>query len=140
MSQVIRVSDDLYKKLESLAKGFDTPNNVIQQLYDFFEVAGKSEESKEVKQLKQAAKLSSVPRDVEIIFSPPSEEAFKRELIRSPHATVRLHKTDGAVVVKNWNAKNITESSSINRNLRSGFLRNWKEKGIYKAEISLSAN
>ena len=29
---VIRISDSLYKKLESLAKGFDTPQNVIERL------------------------------------------------------------------------------------------------------------
>jgi len=31
---VIRISDSLYKKLESLAKGFDTPQNVIERLIE----------------------------------------------------------------------------------------------------------
>jgi hypothetical protein len=37
MSPVIRISNSTYKKLESLAKGFDTPGNVIERLLDFFE-------------------------------------------------------------------------------------------------------
>ena len=37
MSQVIRVSDTTYKRLESLAKGFDTPGNVIERLLIYYE-------------------------------------------------------------------------------------------------------
>ncbi len=32
MCPVIRISDDLYKRLEILAEGFDTPSNVIEKL------------------------------------------------------------------------------------------------------------
>jgi len=32
MSPVIRISDDLYRRLEILAEGFDTPSNVIEKL------------------------------------------------------------------------------------------------------------
>jgi hypothetical protein len=37
MSEVIRVSESTYRRLESLAKGFDTPGNVIERLVDFYE-------------------------------------------------------------------------------------------------------
>ena len=37
MSQVIRVSESTYHHLESLAKGFDTPGNVIDRLLKFYE-------------------------------------------------------------------------------------------------------
>ena len=37
MSEVIRISEPTYKRLESLARGFDTPGNVIDQLLDFYE-------------------------------------------------------------------------------------------------------
>jgi len=40
MSPVIRIAEDLYKRLESQAKGFDTPNNVIERLLDFYESVG----------------------------------------------------------------------------------------------------
>jgi hypothetical protein len=37
MSQVIRISESTYNHLESLAKGFDTPGNVIDRLLKFYE-------------------------------------------------------------------------------------------------------
>lgn len=37
MSEVIRISESTYKRLESLARGFDTPGSVIERLLDFYE-------------------------------------------------------------------------------------------------------
>lgn len=37
MSEVIRISEATYNRLESLARGFDTPGNVIDRLLDFYE-------------------------------------------------------------------------------------------------------
>jgi predicted CopG family antitoxin len=37
MSEVIRISEPTYKRLQSLARGFDTPGNVIDRLLDFYE-------------------------------------------------------------------------------------------------------
>jgi hypothetical protein len=37
MSEVIRISESTYSRLESLAKGFDTPGNVIERLLDLYE-------------------------------------------------------------------------------------------------------
>ena len=37
MSQVIRISESIYERLESMAKGFDTPGNVIERLLEFYE-------------------------------------------------------------------------------------------------------
>ena len=37
MSQVIRISESIYGRLESLARGFDTPGNVIERLLEFYE-------------------------------------------------------------------------------------------------------
>ena len=37
MSQVIRIPESLYKRLESFASGFDTPANVIERLLDLNE-------------------------------------------------------------------------------------------------------
>ena len=41
MSEVIRISAPTYKRLESLARGFDTPGNVIDRLLDFYDQHGK---------------------------------------------------------------------------------------------------
>ncbi len=40
MSRVIRISESTYRRLESLAVGFDTPGNVIERLIDFFNGQG----------------------------------------------------------------------------------------------------
>ena len=37
MSQVIRIPYNLYQRLSSHAKGFDTPANVIEKILDFYE-------------------------------------------------------------------------------------------------------
>ena len=37
MSKVIRISDNLYKRLEAHASGFDTPSNVIEIILNFYE-------------------------------------------------------------------------------------------------------
>lgn len=37
MSQVIRISETIYNRLEVHAKGFDSPMNVIERLLDFYE-------------------------------------------------------------------------------------------------------
>jgi len=37
MSQVIRIPESLYKRLESHAIGFDTPASVIERILDYFE-------------------------------------------------------------------------------------------------------
>lgn len=36
MSEVIRISEATYQRLESLARGFDTPGNVIDRLLDYY--------------------------------------------------------------------------------------------------------
>ena len=37
MSQVIRIPIEIYKRLESHVKGFDTPGGVIERLLDYYE-------------------------------------------------------------------------------------------------------
>lgn len=130
MSQVIRVSDEIYRRLESMAEGFDTPNNVIQRLISIYE-EGDSKPHKAVRN------LTSVPADLEIVYFPAGEETFKRELLQHRRAYVKLHKTDGSTEIKSWDARKFTERSSVSGNLRSGFLRGWKKKCIFKAEISI---
>lgn len=42
MSEVIRISESTYKRLESLASGFDTPGNVIERLLDYYMLHNKN--------------------------------------------------------------------------------------------------
>ncbi|GAV21193.1 hypothetical protein MMIC_P2173 [Mariprofundus micogutta] len=135
MSQVIRISDKLYKRLEEHALGFDTPSNVIERIMDAYEgieSAPRNNSSPEASQEIEPANA------LEIIYHPDSEEDFKHELLVSKRAYIKLNFTNGMSEVKEWNAIRFGASSSVDGNLRSGYLRGWKKRGIYKAELALN--
>lgn len=132
MSQVIRISDEIYSRLESHAVGFDTPQNIIEKLLDFYE----SENGFSIKEVNNcASEQGSIHLD--IIYY-PNDAQFKKNLLASKEAYIKLTKVDGSSEIKHWNASRFTENSSVNGNLRSGFLRDWRKKGICKAELSTS--
>ena len=120
MPVTISVSDDVYRRLESFAVGFDTPERVIERLLDGFTLEGsRSVESRPT--------LTFIPDEV----------AFKNELLARKKAQVVLHLKDGGRDVLYWNATRLQPSSNLRANLWSGFLRNWKGKGIVSAEFSV---
>ncbi|MGK7897178.1 MAG: hypothetical protein AB4372_27070 [Xenococcus sp. (in: cyanobacteria)] len=129
MSQVIRIPDELYKRLEAKARGFDTPANVIERLLNLSEG-----------EAVPMPVTSPVPKahSLEIIFYPAKEDEFKALLLQYKKAFVKITKTDGTSQIKEWNASKFSSESSIVGNLRSGQLRNWKEKGICKAEVAIN--
>lgn len=113
----IEISDSTYKRLAKLVEGFDTPDAVISRLLDSVEGV-----------------VESKP---EIIFYPSDEERFKRLLLRDQLAEVVIYKADMTREVSQWVAKRFTESSNLKANLWSGYLRDWKKKGITKIELSI---
>lgn len=117
MSMKIEISQQTYSRLESLAKGFDTPEAVIVRLMDLAE--GRSE---------------TKPK---LTFYPNDEQLFKKELIDVKEAEVVLYKTDGSREITRWKANKISDSSNLRGNLWSGFLRGWKDKGIKSAEFTI---
>ena len=72
----------------------------------------------------------------EIVFL-PNKENFKRDLLETKRAFVRLFYSDGHTETKTWNAQNFRENSDVVGNLRSGYLRDSAKKGIVKAEVSV---
>ncbi|MEL0660941.1 hypothetical protein V6255_17560 [Psychromonas arctica] len=120
MSKNIEISESTFQSLESLAKGFDTPDSVISRLINNFE------NKKETKPL-----LSFIPSD---------EKRFLKLLVRDRLAEVVLYKNDGSRTITEWNASKLMETSNLRANLWSGFLRGWKEKGIISAEFSIYPN
>lgn len=120
MPKMISVSDDIYRKLEALAVGFDTPERVIERLLDSAEENG-------------AAFSGNKPS----LTFVPDESAFKNELIARKKAQVILHLKNGERDVLHWNASRFQPSSNLRANLWSGILRNWKNKGIVSAELSV---
>lgn len=136
MSQVVRISDRLYKRLEEHATGFDTPSNVIERILNFYEeldgsTQGELNDQPTDERIEPAKKL-------EILYFPTSEDEFKQQLLTSKLAYIKLHYTNGQTEVKEWNASRFTPKSRVDGNLRSGYLRGWKERGIYKAELSVN--
>lgn len=128
----IRVSDELFARLETYAKGFDTPASVIERLLDELEAcSGKPTEPSDT-----AAKLQPAHRK-ELVFL-PSEAEFRRQLLIHKRALVELEYTDGSTEEKVWNAARFTESSNLRGNLASGYLRNWAKRGIVKATFQVA--
>jgi hypothetical protein len=116
----ITLSDETFRRLENLAVGFDTPERVIERLLDVVELNGDTP-------------TESRP-NLEFI---PDELTFKNELLTRKRAQVILYFKDGDRDVLHWNASRLRPKSNLRANLWSGFLRNWKEKGIVSAELSV---
>ena len=135
MSQVIRISDDLYKRLEVYASGFDTPAKVIEKILDEFEgvksefVTGQS--TSDNFEIQPSSNL-------EIIYFADSEEDFKQQLLDAKKAFLKIYFTNNTSEIKEWDASRFSSSSRVDGNLRSGYLRGWKERGIFKAEVTVN--
>ena len=115
--KTIEITESVYDRLATKITGFgDTPSLVIERLLN--DVEG-----------------SSVKPS--LIFYPENESEFKKLLLRDKVAEVALYKKNGEVDVLSWNASKLKESSNIKANIWSGYLRNWEEKGIIKAEFAI---
>lgn len=112
----IQISQETYTRLEQLATGFsDTPDSVISRLLDGLD--------------------NKPERKPELVFFPEDEEQFKQLLINNKFAEITYYLKDGSRNVQIWNAKRFSESSNLKANLWSGQLREWKSKGITRAEL-----
>lgn len=67
--------------------------------------------------------------------SPVGERECQDAIIAAKAATVRIHYADGSVKDKQWRAENLKEHSYLRGNLKTGYLRNWRDRGIVKAEV-----
>ena len=134
MSQTIEISANLYQRLGVHAEGFETPAGVIERMVTFYEEQRGIEKTVTTKPMKE------LPLNLDIIYYPSDEESFKQQLLQKKVAYLLLHKLDGSKEIKEWNALNFNEQSSVNGNLRSGYLRDWQKKGLVKAEISTDRN
>lgn len=132
MCPVIRVPDDLYKRLEQLAKGFDTPTKVIERL------AIEHEELHGIRKRPKASAASTSHDRPTLIFYPRDAEEFKSQLLAQRRAFVLVHKLDGSTERSVWRAGRFRTTSNLRGNLWSGYLRGWKQKGITKAEFAIN--
>lgn len=132
MSQVIRIPSELYKRLEKHAVGFASPASVIERLLDYYESTGL-----DVLPVTDLP-AEELPTKVNVVLYPQDEETFKTLFLETQVAWVLLHKTDGSNELKQWTMRGFTSTSSVLGNLRSGYLRDWKKKGIVKAEVAIN--
>jgi hypothetical protein len=136
MSTVIRIPESLYRRLEDHVTGFDdTPAKIIERMLDFYD-SGKGLVKSTISPESAGNLTSNTLMDNLAIVYYPNQDDFKKELIVKKCAYIKSYKIDGSIEFKLWNAPNFTISSSLSNNLRSGYLRGWKGKGIYKVEVS----
>ncbi len=142
MTQTILLSDETYKKLASLASGFSTPSQVIEKLIDAYEKginepASNNANSNHIPNATPTRFGDNLSNNIDIIYFPNnSESQFKIEFLEKNIAYVKLFYANGEAKIKIWHRGLFTENSSVNGNLRSGYLRGWRDKGIYKAEVT----
>jgi hypothetical protein len=67
----------------------------------------------------------------------PDETRFKLLLLQWRRAYVLLIRSDGTGTISEWNASRFKESSNLRGNLFSGYLRDWRAKGIVKAVFAI---
>ena len=134
MSQVIRISDELYKRLEAYASGFDSPSNVIETILNAYE-----EQNPDFQPNINALNHSEVEAatSLEISYCGISEDDFKQQLLENKKAYIKLYYTNNTTEIKEWKAFRFSSSSSVDGNLRSGYLRGWRKRGIFRAELSI---
>lgn len=134
MSPVIRIPDSLYTRLEKHAVGFDSPANVIENILNFYEKNYKAKI--EVAEAPKGIAMES-PNELEIIYHPGGEDIFKRALLKNKKAFICLYNVNGSSEIRIWNAAKFSPRSNVSGNLRSGCLRDWQDRGIYKAVIAI---
>jgi hypothetical protein len=130
MSPVIRISDNLHKRLEKHAVGFDTPASVIERLLNKIEGVDNAEG------LKKAEKKDLLP----IFLEPSNIDKFKEKLLEHRKASICIRYSDGEVEEKPWNASRFTVESDVIGNLRSRqeFRQGaWQERDIKDVTVKI---
>ncbi|RII27758.1 MAG: hypothetical protein CXR31_05895 [Geobacter sp.] len=135
MEKTILISSELYKRLEAHATGFDTPANVIEKILNFYE--NNFDTSIKTSEVKIPAPTPARSFQLEVIFHPNNENEFKKLLLSNKVAWVKLFNVNGRTETKKWKAQSFTQQSDVMGNLRSGYLRGWREKGICKAVLAI---
>ncbi len=135
MSQSISITDDLYRRLKVHASGFDTLSNVIETILNAYESSNPVAISSIAKNSVSTIKPST---NLEICYINSTKYGFKQALIANKKAYIKIYYSNGTHDLKKWTALKFNSSSNLEVNLRSGFLRDWKKRGIYKAELTIN--
>jgi hypothetical protein len=132
MLKSIDITDNLYVRLGHHAKAFETPSSVIERLLDVYEAT----KYDDISSHKQGVN-SEQPLKLEPKFIPDNPDIFKSMLLQNRKAYIRLEFQDGTSQVREWTANRFNENSDVLGNLRSGYLRDWRKKGIVEATVAI---
>lgn len=142
MTKTIEITDELYDRLGRHAQPFETPAQVMQRILDKIEQGVGTAKEKQLPFLDKP--ISTRPSDdfrytgkLQINFYPSDPTAFKARLLREKEAWILMTYRDGKRELKNWSANNFKQSSNVMANLRSGYFRGWKERGLVKADVAV---
>lgn len=136
MEKQITISTNLYKRLEAHAVGFNTPQDVIARILDYYESNSGQAVNKVLLKNIDDKPIRSLQLEINMI--PNNELEFKKLMLERRLAWVKIFKLDGTEDIKLWKVQAFTSDSDLKGNLRSGYLRGWKEKGIYKAVLAIN--
>ena len=126
----LSVSKCTYRRLEKHAAGFnDTADRAINRLLDLVE---NSKES--TAELKPELTFTE---QFDGSYSGLEAEEFKSRLVKVQKAEVVIHYADGSHKVRIWKASKFNSESKLLANIWSGPLRDWKKKGIVRAELEI---
>ncbi len=141
MIKTIEISRSLYERLGALAQPFETPEEVIERIISSCERVETVEPlSSGIETKKEVPEYVNTYSKLNITFFPSQPRQFKKLLLSEKKAWVLLRMKDGSKHLHEWNALRFTEHSSVLGNLRSGYLRNWRKKGIVNAEVAIYKN
>lgn len=132
MSQVVRLPAAFIERLKPYAQPFETPLTVLNRILDDYEqILGKT---KPTVQPAITKKLLSSP---DIVFLDGNEDVFKTGFLTQGRAYLKIFYVDGRNEITPWELRGFSASSSAVGNLRSGRLRNWREKGIIRVDLAV---
>jgi hypothetical protein len=144
MKKTIEISTELYQRLGKIAQAFESEQSVIERLIDFYENEKNSDNialsNDTVIEQTQLLPITVYRSKLEEHYYPSNLNQFKLLLIETKKAWVKLSYVDGTVTVQEWNALRFSETSDVRGNLKSGYLRHWREKRIVRADIAIAKN
>ena len=119
MCPVVRISVNLYARLEKHAKGFDSPASVIEKLLNYYDGENTSIED---------STGNSITAKPELIFHPSDDVEFLKKLVESKSVWVNIYNDDGNIETSTWNASRITPKSNRRSYICFGSLRDWYQQ------------
>ncbi|KAA0257298.1 hypothetical protein FHQ18_09620 [Deferribacter autotrophicus] len=129
MGKIIKLTSETYERLANLAKPFETEEALINRLIDFY--IQQNNKSKVIRGYNEKDKVKKP-----LLIFHPDEFTFFKDILSKKIAYGIIYYKNGDKEYITWKAHKLKPTSNLRANLYSGYLRNWRKKGIVKFEIS----